>query len=135
MEEAKKDRSGKGGTVTRRIHELLGALEYDTSPIVLKEKNHQLMDVIEVLGAVQDTYVNLIEEGDAETLTAAENWYYEYDDRANNVIKKAMEQIESQMIMKEVKPEPNIKIQKSKCPSLIRPRKLIISGHRLLNVM
>ena len=120
MEEAKKDRSGKGGTVTRRINELLGALEYNTSPIVLKEKIQKAKDAIENLGTAQDTYVNLIKEGDTETFTAAENWYYEYDDRGNNVIKKATEQIESQMIMKEVKPDPNIKIQKLKLPKFER---------------
>ena len=78
-DEAKRSRSSKAGTVTRRINELHGAIWCAAQPNELKEKIQKVKDVMELLGAAHDSYVSYIDATDEAELTAAEKWYYEYD--------------------------------------------------------
>ena len=87
-EDLKKNRSARGGTVTRRVKELLGAIRLSSTTMELKEKIQKVKESMEALGEAQDAYVSLLGE-DQANMDAADGWYYEYDDRVNQAIMKA----------------------------------------------
>ena len=64
MEDAKKGRSGKRGTVTHRINELHGEVNDQILANELKEKIKKLKDSMEELGVAQDALINSIPADD-----------------------------------------------------------------------
>ena len=102
--------------MTRRINELHGALKNEMSWNEIMEKVNKLKDAMENLGEAQDTVINLItdDEEKPKKLEEAEKWYYSYDDRVNNIIKKALKPEVGAGDTKNV--IPNIRIQKLQVP-------------------
>ena len=116
MGEATKSRRTKGGIVTRRINELHGALKNEISRYEIMEKVNKLKDAMESLGEAQDAVINLIQDDNEKNkkIEETDNWYYSYDDRENNIMKKALN---SEMGSDDTKnATPNIRIQTLQVP-------------------
>ena len=87
MEAAKKTRSNKGATVTRRINELLNAVTTELAIEDINVKVKRLEDAMEELGISHDNVVAEVAEGDP-SISDIDKWYYEYVQRVDNAMKK-----------------------------------------------
>ena len=117
MNEAKQTRSAKGGTVTRRINELQGAVKNDVPTNEIIEKVDKLKSAMENLGVAQDGVISLIDDdADREkNESEANKWYYSYDDRANQAIRLTLRSVSVPEGSKSASTS-SIKIQKLSVP-------------------
>ena len=86
MEEAKRERSRKAGTTTRRVKELQNAVKNEASPTEIKEKISTVKYTFEELGELQDKVLELIDPTDTTAIATDIKWYDSYDDKVNKGI-------------------------------------------------
>ena len=89
MEEAKRVRSNKGKTATRRINELITATKEDLHSEELDAKVQKLREAIEKLGVAHDVVLESVTSEEEAAVIGLENWYYDYDKKANVAIRNA----------------------------------------------
>ena len=65
---------------------------------------------MENLGLAHDEYINYFVESEKDEFIKADNWYYEYDNRANDIITSVNKQIDPPKLLPvETKPGPKLK--------------------------
>ena len=94
MEDVKKERSRKAGTLTRRMKELFNAVKNEASVIEVKEKISTVKYTFEELGELQDKYMELIDDKDVGEISTGNKWYDTYDGKVNKEISNAREYID-----------------------------------------
>ena len=87
MDDAKKRRSNKGRTATRRINELSTAIKDELPIEELEEKGKKLRIAMEELGVAHDEVLDQVTSEKDEEIDQLENWYYDYNQRANIAIR------------------------------------------------
>ena len=81
MEDAKKSRTKKARTVTRRVHELENAIRVMAPKREINEKIEKLKSTQDELGEIQDTLLDALEnEGYAHEIYENTKWYEKYDE-------------------------------------------------------
>ena len=88
MDEAKKARTSKARTVTRRVNELLNAISALSMENEIIAKIENLKYTMNELGDLHDAFINLMVDGDEEERTRQDEWYYEYDKKVNQAVKE-----------------------------------------------
>lgn len=91
MDELKKRRSSKAGTVTRRIRELNNVVSMKADKLEVNDRINNLKYALDELGIIQDEYMNLNASENPQIISEADKWYYEYDMRASKAIREARE--------------------------------------------
>ena len=91
MDEVKKRRSSKAGTITRRVRELQNLIDIAADKLEITDKINNVKYAMDELGIVQDEYALLAEaeEDNAKLLATIEKWYDEYDKTASRAIREA----------------------------------------------
>ena len=107
--EAKKARSAKAGTVTRRINELNLLLQREVDEVDVLGKINNLKTAMEQLGLAQDLYLSLLEPADTATLEEGEKWYYGYSSRVDTVVQLGRRHVEKPKDVKSSHAEVKIK--------------------------
>ena len=95
MEDAKKERSSKAGTVTRRVKELENAVKSGVSAVEIKEKISNFKYTFSELGELQDNYNQLIDATDETAMNASYSWYDAYDNKVNKRTSRATHDLHS----------------------------------------
>ena len=95
MENAKKERTIKSRTVTRRTNELINGIKLALKPDEIDEKIRNLKYGMDELGKLQDNVMEYVEDGTKE-FENEESWYDNYDTKVNMAIREAKEYMDSQ---------------------------------------
>ena len=96
MEDAKKSRTKKARTVTRRVHELENAIRVMAPKREINEKIEKLKSTQDELGEIQDTLLDALEnEGYAHEIYENTKWYEKYDETVMTTISAAREYLDS----------------------------------------
>ena len=114
MEEAKKKRTYKAGTVTRRVNELLSLIQYRNDNQEVTDKIAHVKHAMDELGDIQDELISLIDEQDKEAMETNEKWYNNYIKKSSLAIKEAREYLSQKPVY--VKVDEAVKLQKLELP-------------------
>ena len=115
MEQSKAERTKKARLVTRWINELSNGIEVATQVSEVTEKILTLKNAMELLGDCHDDVITKVGD-DEDKLQQEEQWYHNYDVRANSIIKDASRYIHS-MGAGVVDAPKHVKIKKLDLPS------------------
>ena len=115
MEDAKKERTSKARTLSRRIRELSNIIKSDGSIVEVEEKMAAVKYSFEQLGDLQDMVMEYLED-DVEGTAQNVKWYDAYDEKVNWVILSARRYIEGNEKTAKDKDTIPVKLAKLKLP-------------------